>query len=325
MSEKRKLTAKQRIAARWDWIVLPSLFLVTIVIFSVISPVFRTPYNIISNIKFTALVGIAAIGMAFVIMTGDFDISIGSMLALSGVIGASLAPSIMGWAVLIVILIATAFGFVNGIFVTKLRIPAFITTLGMLFIYRAFAFIYSNNAPIYIKDRFWLFLGNGDIAGIPFPIILMLFCFLIGYLLLRKTPFGRFVLAVGSRKEAARLSGISVDAIKLAVFTLLGFFVGISSIIHSANLGSANPGLMGQDYEFQVITVVVLGGTALSGGSGNLIGAFFAALIITFLRNGLGIVQVNSYWQFVATGAVLIFAVALNRLKYALLGQRETQ
>jgi ribose/xylose/arabinose/galactoside ABC-type transport system permease subunit len=212
---------------------------------------------------------------------------------------------------------------VNGVFVTKLRIPAFITTLGMLFIYRSLAFIYTDNAPVYIQNEFWLFVGNGDVLGVPFASVLLLACYGIAFLMLRKAPFGRFVVAVGTNKNAALLSGINVDRVKISVFTLVGFFVGVASVVISANLGSANPGLMGQGYEFQVITAVVLGGTALGGGNGNLWGAFFAAMILTYLGNGLGLKQVNSYWQLVATGLVLIFAVSVNRVKYTVLGQRE--
>jgi ribose/xylose/arabinose/galactoside ABC-type transport system permease subunit len=152
----------------------------------------------------------------------------------------------------------------------------------------------------------------------------MALCFAAAVYVLRKTPFGRYVIAVGTNKNAAMLSGINVDFVKTAVFTLVGFFVGIATVVTASYLGSVNPGMTGQGYEFQVITIVVLGGTALTGGNGNLLGAFFAALFITYMQNGLGLMQVNSYWQYVATGMVLIFAVAINRLKSAILGQRET-
>jgi ribose transport system permease protein len=312
------------IANQWDRFGLPFLLLVLIVVFSSLSEPFRTAYNLVSNFQFAAMIGIGAIGMAFCIMSGDFDISVGSMSALVGVLGASLVPKLGGPAgVLATILLATGLGFLNGVFVTKLKIPAFITTLGMMYVYRALAYIYTNNTPVYIQDPFWLFLGNGVVLGVPFAIILMAFCFAVGIYLLRKTPFGRYVVAVGTNKTAAMLSGINVDRIKLTVFTLVGFFVGIATVVLTANLGNVNPGMTGQGYEFQVITVVVLGGTALGGGNGNLFGAFIAAMILTYLKNGLGIAQVQSYWQYVATGLVLIFAVGINRIKFTLLGQRE--
>jgi ribose transport system permease protein len=140
---------------------------------------------------------------------------------------------------------------------------------------------------------------------------------------LRKSPVGRYIIAVGTNSRAASLSGINVDNVKILAFTLLGFFVGISSIINSANMGAANPGLLGQNFEFQVIIAVVLGGTMLGGGNGSLGGSLVAAYIVMFLQNGLGLMQVNPYWQLVATGMVMIFAVSLNKLKFYLLGQGE--
>jgi ribose transport system permease protein len=314
-----------RVAGQWDSFGLPFLVLVILVVFSAVSPVFRSGYNLLSNLSFSALVAIGSIGMVFCIMSGDFDISVGSMSALAGVLGASLVPRIGGpGGVLVTIAAATACGFVNGVFVTKLRIPAFITTLGMQFVYRALAYIYTTNTPVYIKDTFWLSLGSGSVAGIPTPIVLMVVCFGAAVYVLRKTPFGRYVVAIGTNRNAAMLSGINVDRVKNAVFTLVGFFIGLATVVSGAFLGTINPGMTGQGYEFQVITVVVLGGTQLTGGNGNLLGALFAALFITYLQNGLGLKQVNSYWQFVATGFVLIFAVGVNRAKSAILGQRDT-
>jgi len=324
MKTADKSRLKEKMASRIDSMILPLLFIVLVVVFSILSPAFRTTFNLISTLRFTSFIAIGAIGMAFCIMNGDFDISVGSMLSLVAVLGSSLLPVIGGVpAVLFTLLFSSFLGFINGVFVTKLRIPAFITTLGMMFIYRSLAYIYTNNTPVYIQNKFWLFIGNGKVAGIPFAIILMLLCYVVAWLVLRKSPYGRYVIAVGTNSEAAVLSGINVDKTKIIVFTLVGLFVGIAAVVISANLGSANPGMLGQGYEFQVITAVVLGGTALGGGNGNLWGAFFASMVITYLKNGLGLKQVDSYWQFVAIGLVLIFAVAMNRVKFTVLGQKE--
>ncbi len=324
MGKEIRSNLKERFLSQLDSYVLPTLFFGLLVVFSVLSPAFRTTFNLVSAFRFTSFIGIGAIGMAFCIMNGDFDISVGSMLSLVGVLGSSLIPYIGGvGAVFFTLIVASFLGFVNGVFITKLRIPAFITTLGMMFIYRSLAYIYTTNTPVYIENKFWLFIGNGKIVNIPFAIILMLLCYAVAWLLLRKAPFGRYVIAVGTNREAAMLSGINIDKVKIIVFTLVGLFVGIASVVITANLGSANPGMLGQGYEFQVITAVVLGGTVLGGGKGNLSGAFFAAMIITYLKNGLGLKQVDSYWQFVAIGLVLIFAVSLNRIKFTVLGQKE--
>lgn len=315
----------KRIAGQWDNFGLPTLLVLMLVVFSALSPVFRSSYNLLSNLSYAAPAAIGSIGMVFVIMSGDFDISVGSMSALAGILGVSLvAPIGSVAAVLVTIALSTVLGLVNGIFVTKLRIPAFITTLGMQFVYRALAYIYTTNRPLYIKDPFWLFIGNGTVLGVPLPVILTALCFAAALYVVRKTSFGRFVVAVGTNRNAAMLSGISVDFIKNAVFTLVGFFVGIATVVSASFLGSINPGMTGQGFEFQLITVAVLGGTALSGGNGNMLGALFAALFLTYLQSGLGVNQVNSYWQYVATGFVLIFAVGVNRIKSAVLGQRDT-
>ena len=235
-----------RVARQWDSFGLPVLFLLLVAIFSVLSPSFRTGYSLLSNLSFSSLVAIGSIGMVFCIMSGDMDISVGSMAALSGVLGASLVKSIGGpGGALVTIAVATALGFVNGVFVTKLRIPAFITTLGMQFVYRALAYIYTGNRPVYITDTFWLSVASGNLLGIPIPVILMAVCFGAAVYVLKKTPFGRYVVAVGTNRNAAMLSGINVDRIKNTVFTLVGFFVGIATIVNGSFLGSINPGMTG--------------------------------------------------------------------------------
>jgi len=322
---KVELTSKQKAG---NFIGSFGLIIILLVIFGLFSFLIPEVYfkwaNLRDMIRFSSFVGIGAIGMTFCIMTGNFDISVGSMLALAGVLGASLAPRISGvGGVMVTIIVALFLGFINGVFVTKLKIPAFITTLGMLFIFRAIAYIYTNNTPQYIQDRFWISIGNKTFLGLPIPIYIMAVCYGIAYLLLKKSPVGRYIIAVGTNSRAATLSGINVDNIKILVFTLIGLFVGIAAVINASMLGAANPGMMGDGWEFQVITVVVLGGTALSGGSGSLGGTLLAALIIIFLKTGMSNAQVNSYWQQVATGIVLIFAVSINKLKFWLIGQTQ--
>ena len=319
------LTSKQKAGNFIGSFGLIIILLVIFGLFSFLIPgVYFTWANLRDMIRFSSFVGIGAIGMTFCIMTGNFDISVGSMLALAGVLGASLAPRVSGvGGVIVTIIVGLFLGFINGVFVTKLKIPAFITTLGMLFVFRAIAYIYTNNTPQYIQDRFWISIGNKTFLGLPVPIYIMAVCYGIAYLLLKKSPVGRYIIAVGTNSRAATLSGINVDNIKILVFTLIGLFVGIAAVINASMLGAANPGMMGDGWEFQVITAVVLGGTALSGGSGSLGGSLLAALIIIFLKTGMSNAQVNSYWQQVATGLVLIFAVSLNKLKFWLIGQTQ--
>ena len=324
MVDERSRRIKHKAGELWGNFGLPFIFITVLIFFSVQSPIFVSWRNLLSAMGFSSYIAIGAIGMTFIIMTGNFDISIGSMLALVAVLGSSFIPRIGGvLGVISTLIIAAILGLINGLFVTKLRIPAFITTLGMLFIFRALAFIYTDNYPVYIDNRFWLFIGNGKILNIPFPIFLTVICYTVAYLVLRRSPLGRYVVAVGTNSRAAELSGINVDNIKIFAFTFAGFFVGIAAVINTATMGAANPGLLGQNYEFQVITAVVLGGTLLGGGNGSLGGALIAAMIITFLGNGMGLLQVGSYWQLIVTGLVMIIAVSLNKLKFYLLGQGE--
>jgi len=325
MDSQRSRKIKNRAGTLWGHFGLPFIFIVVLAIFSISSPVFVSWRNLISTFSFSSYIAIAAIGMTFIIMTGNFDISIGSMLALIAVLGSSFIPYIGGvLGVASTLAIGALLGLINGLFVTRLKIPAFITTLGMLFIFRAVAYIYTNNFPVYIESKFWLFIGNGKIWGIPFPIFIMLICYGAAYLILRRSPLGRYIIAVGTNPRAAELSGINSDNVKIFAFMISGFFVGIAAVINSANMGAANPGQLGQNYEFQVITAVVLGGTLLGGGNGSLGGSLLAAMILTFLRNGMGLLQLDPYWQLIVTGAVMIFAVSLNRLKFYLLGQGES-
>jgi len=324
MVDERSRKIKHKAGELWGNFGLPFIFIIVLIVFSVQSPIFVSWRNLLSTMGFSSYIAIGAIGMTFIIMTGNFDISIGSMLALVAVLGSSFIPRIGGvLGVISTLIIAALLGLVNGLFVTKLRIPAFITTLGMLFIFRALAFIYTDNYPVYIDNRFWLFIGNGKIFNIPFPIFITAVCYIAAYLVLRRSPLGRYVVAIGTNSRAAELSGINVDNIKIFAFTFAGFFVGIAAVINTATMGAANPGLLGQNYEFQVITAVVLGGTLLGGGNGSLGGALIAAMIITFLGNGMGLLQVGSYWQLIVTGMVMIIAVSLNKLKFYLLGQGE--
>ena len=326
MSEDKViLTPKQKAGNFLGSFGLIIILLIIFSFFSLLIPkLYFTWANLLDMVRFSSYVGIGAIGMTFCIMTGNFDISVGSMLALAGVLGASVAPKTNGvLGVIVTIAVAVLLGLINGLFVTKLKIPAFITTLGMLFIFRAIAYIYTDNNPQYIQDRFWIFLGNSSFLGLPIPLYIMAFCYIIAFIMLRKAPIGRYILAVGTNSRAAALSGINTDNVKILVFTLIGLFVGVAAVLNSSMLGVANPGMMGDGWEFQVITAVVLGGTALAGGSGSLGGTLLAALVIIFLKTGMSNAQINSYWQQVATGMVLIAAVSLNKLKFWLIGQTQ--
>lgn len=294
------------------------LALVILCIFiSVMKPKFLTAYNILSIARQMSLVAIVAIGETFVIITAGIDLSVGSTIGFTGIIATLLMS--MGFpiwlAIIIGILTGVFVGLVNGLLITKIDIPPFIVTLGMLSIARGFIMVLTRGWPISdIPDSF-LFLGQGHLFGIPFPVIVMVVIFILGHIFLNKTTFGRYIYAIGGNEEAAGLSGLNVHKIKTIVYSITGFLAGISGIIMASRLSSGQPNA-GEGWELDVIAAVVIGGTSLMGGEGSVYGTFLGAAIMAVLRNGLVLLNVSVYWQTIAIGTVVIGAVAVDRIRH---------
>ncbi len=252
--------------------------------------------------------------MTFVILTGGIDLSVGSVLALTATVTAKLLSS--GYnpvlAVLIGLVLGTLLGLFNGVLVAKGKMAPFIVTLGMMTIARGFTLILSDGRPISGFMKSFRFLGAGYIGRIPFPVIIMIVIFIIGYIVLKKTIFGRYVYAVGGNEKATKLSGINTDIVKMGVYAISGLLAAISGIILTSRLNSAQP-TAGTGYELDAIAAVVLGGTSLAGGQGGVIGTIVGALIIGILNNGLNLLNVSSFYQSVAKGAVILIAIFLDR------------
>lgn len=319
---KEKKSMRIRLGEIWSNFGMLIILAIVLTIFFILSPNFRQPVNLIDTFGLGSFVGIGAIGMSLLIMAGEIDISVGSMQNLLGVLTLSLIPKISGIGGLFFIIVVACFlGLINGLIVTKLKVPAFIATLGMLFIYKALAFIYTNFQVSFTDDKFWQFIGQSKIFRIPFSAILLGFFYIVGFLILRKTTIGRYIVAVGSNKNSANLCGINVDNIKILAFILCAFFVAISTVIITSAQASANPGSLGNEYEFRLITAVVLGGTMMGGGMGSIGGTFIASLIIVYFYNGAGMIGIQPYWQNIFMGILLIFSVSMNNLKSTLLGQ----
>jgi ribose transport system permease protein len=213
------------------------------------------------------------------------------------------------------ILAGGALGLCNGIFVTQLRVPPFIATLGMLGIARGLALILSKGIPIFGLDERYLWIGQGRLFDlVPIPTIILLAVYVAGFLFSRYTRFGRFAYAIGSNAEAANLSGINTKAVRLILYTACGLFVGLASIIEAARLGTIQPA-GGTGYELLAIGAVVIGGTSLFGGEGNILATLIGALIATTIRNGLNIMGVNAFWQYVVSGIIIIAAVSVDQFR----------
>ncbi|MFP4020915.1 MAG: ABC transporter permease subunit [Halanaerobium sp.] len=289
--------------------------LVLVIVLSFMSPYFLTVPNLLNVVRQVSIIAIVSFGMTMVILTGGIDLSVGSMLAFAGAISAGMIVNTglnVYLAILIGLAAGTALGLFNGIAVAKAKLPAFIVTLAMMTVARGFTLIYTNGRPISGFDEKFRFFGAGYIAKIPVPVIIMFLLLLVIYILLKKTPLGRYIYAIGGNEKATKLSGINTDKIKIAVYGLNGFLAAVSGIILTSRLNSAQP-MAGEGYELDAIAAVVLGGTSLTGGSGTVIGTIVGALIIAVLNNGLNLLNVSSFYQLVAKGGVILLAVFLDR------------
>ncbi|TDX51569.1 ABC transporter permease [Orenia marismortui] len=284
-----------------------------IIVMSFLSEYFLTVHNLMNVTRQVSINAVLALGMTFVILTGGIDLSVGSVLALSSVITAGLMSSGMNIALVLIIGIGvgTLLGLLNGILVAKGKMQPFIVTLGMMTIARGLTLIYSNGRPISGFDKAFRFLGAGHLLGIPVPVIIMFALLAVSYVVLKKTPFGRYVYAIGGNEKATELSGINTDKIKIGVYAISGFLASISGIILASRLNSAQP-TAGTGYELDAIAAVVLGGTSLAGGQGGIVGTIIGALIIGILNNGLNLLNVSSFYQLVAKGAVILIAIFLD-------------
>lgn len=296
---------------------LLSLILLCIVL-SLASDRFLTNSNLLNVLRQSSINGIISIGMMLVILTRGIDLSVGSVLALSTVIGVDMLknegmPVVQ--AIGICLLVGAAAGAVNGVLVSWLNIPPFIATLGMMTFARGAAKFYTDGQPISGLDELgqgFRLLGTAEPLGIPMPIIVAALVFLAGYVLLNHIPFGRYIFGLGDNEEAAYLSGLPVRLIKMFVYVAAGALSALAGIILVGRLNSAQP-TAGEMYEFDAIAAVVVGGTSFDGGEGTIMGTLIGVLIIGIIDNGLNLLDVSSFYQDITKGAVIALALLLHR------------
>jgi len=291
-------------------------FFIIVVALSIFSPVFLTVNNIINVIRQTSIYGIMAVGMTFVILTGGIDLSVGSVLGLSGAICAGMLKA--GNPIPIVVLatlgVGIACGFASGTFITKARITPFVVTLGMMSIARGLTLIYTKGYPISGFSAGFRLIGGGYILGLPIPIIIFLVIVVIAYVVLTQTKLGRYTYAIGGNEETVRLSGINSNFYKTLVYVISGATAGLSSLILTSRLNSAEP-VAGSGYEMDVIAAVVIGGASLKGGRGSVWGTFIGSLLIGVINNGMNLLGISPYFQQVVKGLIIIGAVWLDQLR----------
>lgn len=295
----------------------PFVALVAIAVgLSLASPDFLTVGNLLNVLRQASINALIGFGMTLVILLGGIDLSVGSILALSSVVIATLlhagTPAL--FATVAGIAAGVLMGLVNGLVISKGKVAPFIATLGSMTVLRGLALVVSNGSPISGFDNgFFSMLGGGYVAGlIPVPVVLMLIMFAVFWFVLRKTVFGRHVYATGGNAEAARLSGVKVDRVQLWVYTISGVMAALAGIVLTSRLDSAQP-TAGTGYELDAIAAVVLGGTSLTGGRGWIFGTLVGALLIGVLNNGLNLLDVSSFYQQVVKGAVILLAVLIDR------------
>ncbi|HEY5340739.1 MAG TPA: ABC transporter permease [Candidatus Aquilonibacter sp.] len=283
---------------------------------------FLRPYNLVTVLQQISYNCILGVGQTFVIITAGIDLSIGSLVALTGVVMAQVANhvALTGIALVLITLIAgiavgAAAGWVNALPVVKLNLPPFITTFAMLEVTLGLSYMISGGQPVAVNNPIFSAIGTGAIASIPVPVIWMIAVVAIASLVLTRTCFGRYVFALGGNEEAARLAGVAVVRVKTLVYVISGICAAIVGFLYMARFSSGSPDTGTHDELLEAIAAVVVGGTSLMGGQGSIIGTFFGALLIGLLYNAMNLIHVDSYLQKVVLGVVILLAVVLDELR----------
>ena len=289
--------------------------IILIIVMSLISPTFLTSTNLINVAKQASITTIIGVGMTFVLVTGGIDLSVGSIMAFSGTLAASMAVADKNLPIIVSILtgiaIGTLCGLLNGIGVSYIGFPPFIMTLGMMTIARGIPLVYTNGTPIFGLSGTFNALANSRILGIPTLVYYMVVICIIGYVILSKTVLGRRIYGIGGNEEAARLSGVPVARLKMLVYVFSGFLSGIAGILICSRITSGN-GTVADGYEMNAISAAVIGGVSMTGGSGSVLGMVVGAMILTIIQNSFDIIGVNSFYQDIIKGIIILLAVFLD-------------
>lgn len=284
---------------------------------SIASPVFLTVGNLSNILLQTSAVGIIAVGMTYVIIARGIDVSVGAIVALASVVAVTaMKDGGQAWWVGLLLMfgVSLAMGFINGISTAYFSMPPFLVTLATMTIGRGLVLAISQGTNYWGLPEFYKGIGLGTLGPFPFPVIIMLVAFLLGHVVLRHTVLGRKVYAVGGNPDAARVSGINVERIILMTFVIVGLFSGLSSLVLTSRLNSFTPS-MGVGFEFSAIAAVVIGGTSLSGGEGNIGGTLIGVLIMGVINNALNLLGVSVYLQDIIRGGIIFLAVLIDALR----------
>lgn len=284
------------------------------IIITFVTPNFLTFSNITNVFTQVSVNAIIAVGMTFVILTGGIDLSVGSTLAISGALGASIIKSTgsITLAIIVAAVVGTFIGIINGLLIAKGKLQAFIATLATMTIFRGVTLVFTDGTPISKLPEAFMKIGNAKLGFIPIPVLITIVIAIIAIYVLTQTRFGRYLYALGGNEESAKLSGINTDKIKVMTYAISGFMAAVAGVIITSRIGSASPNA-GTGFELDAIAAVVIGGTSLAGGEGKVTGTIIGALIIGVLNNGLNLMNVSPFYQSIVKGLVILLAVLLDK------------
>lgn len=286
------------------------------IILSIASPVFLRTSNLLNIVRQVCVSTLLSIGFTVVLSSGHMDLSVGTLLGLCGMVLAKMIKEAgipLPIAIILTLLLGTACGALNAATITIFRVVPFVATLATQSIFKGANYLISNLVPVAGLPDELVFIGQGYLLGIPVPIYIMLLVIILVWIMMNRTKFGRYVLAMGGNAEAARVSGINVDKMRYGVYMVGGFCTGIAAVVMTARTASAQVSA-GQNMEMDAIAAVVIGGTAMSGGNANVWGTMFGCLIVGIVNNGLNLLGVDSNWQVIAKGVLILFAVIIDTL-----------
>lgn len=292
---------------------LAAVILLIVIVMSFLSSAFLTAHNITNIFRQISINGVLAIGMSFVILTGGIDLSVGSLVAVTSVVCGGLLEKGMNTAVvcLIGVCAAMVFGILNGYLVAYVGFQPFIATLATMTIGRGAAMVYADGKPFIIKDPGFIFIGQGKMAGIPTLVLILIVVCVVGMIVLNTTTYGRYVFAIGGNKNAAKLSGIKTKVVELSAYLISALCCGIVGLMLSARISSGQP-TAGEGYELDAIAAVAIGGTSMNGGIGSLTGTIMGFLILGLLSNSMNLMNIDSFYQNIVKGLIIILAVFLD-------------
>lgn len=302
---------------RFLWMEYSALFalILLIVVAGILNPRFLTSQNLINIVRQVSIIGIIAMGMTVIIISGGIDLSVGSVMALSGVTGMTVlnATGNIFLCIASTIIVAILSGFIIGMLVTKGKIAPFIATLGMMAVARSLAMFFIRGGNVVGQVKAYTVISRGTLFGLRYPIYVFIVVTIIIWAVMKKTRFGRHVYATGSNEKATLLSAINVDRVKIGVYVLGGLLVSVAAVMEGATLNAISSANSGHQYELDSIAMVIIGGTRLEGGRGNIFGTFVGVLLIGVLNNLLNLMNVSPFLQGTVKGLIIITAVLLQR------------